>query len=224
MAELTPEQKTAADKAAADAAAAAASDEGSGDDDANLDADKGDDKDPEKARLRVALAKANKEAETRRKALKKLEDAEVERQKSEMSESDRLKSELEVARQEAATANQRAQDTLVRAAFAVEAAKAGATHPEDVYLLADKSDVEVGEDGVVVGVGEAVETLIKAGRVTISEQQRLAPGLDGGAGNGDRSKGGAKLTPDELEMARKMGVSPERASAQKALLLKEQSI
>ena len=212
--ELTDEQKAAAAKAAEDADAAELS----------ADGEAGGDKDAEMTRLRVALGKANKEAGDRRKRLQELETAEQERQQSEMSETDRLKAELEATRKEAATANERAKDTLIRAAIAVEAAKAGATHPEDVYLLADKSTMEVDKDGNVKGATEAVEALVKAGRILISEQQRLAPGLDGGAGNGDRSKGGAKLTPEELEMARKMGVSPERASVQKAALLKETAI
>ena len=47
-----------------------------------------------------------------------------------------------------------------------EAAKAGAAHPEDVYLLADRSAVDVGDSGEVSGVTEAVKALVDAGRVT----------------------------------------------------------
>ena len=223
MADMTPEQKAAAEKAAADAAAAADSGDNAEDDDADLGTPKPEDeKDPEKVRLRVALAKANKEAGDRRKRLKELEEAEEERKKASMSASEKLQAENEKLKKEAQEANENAKTTLIKAAFAVAAAQSGAVHPEDVFLLADKSGVEVADDGTVTGVAEAVEALVKAGRVPVSEERRVAPDLNGGAGSGDRSK--IKLTPDELEMARKMGVSPERAAAQKALLAKEQAV
>jgi len=224
MADMTPEQKAAAEKAAADAAAAADSGDNAEDDDADLGTPKPEDeKDPEKVRLRVALAKANKEAGDRRKRLKELEEAEEERKKASMSASEKLQAENEKLKKEAQEANENAKTTLIRAAFAVAAAQSGAVHPEDVFLLADNSGVEVADDGTVTGVAEAVEALVKAGRVPVSEERRTAPDLNGGAGSGDRSKG-AKLTPDELEMARKMGVSPERAAIQKAALAKEQAV
>jgi len=198
-------------KAAEDAAKAAAG--------ASAEADK----DGQIARLEAAVKDANREAEKRRKRLNELEALETARQQAEMTETERLKAELEAARADKATAEANARDMLIRAAFVAEAAKAGVAHPEDVYLLADRSAVDVNDIGAVEGVAEAVKALVDAGRVPLLGRQ-IAPKLDGGAGGTERSDGKAvKLTGDELEMARRMGIKPEKYAAQKAALAQEAS-
>ncbi len=168
-------------------------------------------------RTRIALRAANKEAAERRKRLEELEKAEEARKQAEMTELDRLKAENEALRKQAEAAVARAQDTLIRAAFVAEAAKAGAAHPDDVYLLADKSGVLVDDDGTVSGVAEAVKALIDAGRVPLAGKPK-APALDGGAGSGDRGNGSAsvKLTPEEIAAAKKMGISLDAYAKRKA--------
>ncbi len=166
-------------------------------------------------KVKAALKAANRESADRRKRLEDLEKADAERKTAEMTELDKAKAEAQAAEKRAADAEQRARETLIRAAFVSEAAKAGAAHPEDVYLLADRSAVEVTDDGVVAGVSEAVKALVDAGRVPLAGRQP-APNLDGGAGGGDRSKGTAKLTPLELELAKKLGLTPESYAKNKA--------
>jgi hypothetical protein len=80
--------------------------------------------------------------------------------------------------------------------------------------------VDVDEDGKVTGVAEAVKTLVDAGRVPMSGKTP-APNLDGGAGGGDRSKAQVKLSQDELEIARKLQITPEKYAANKAAIAKQ---
>jgi hypothetical protein len=176
-----------------------------------------DDSKAELERTRLALKAANKESADRRKRLEQLEAAEAERTSAAMTETDRLKAELEAEKAKSAQADERAKQTLIRAAFVSEAAKAGAAYPEDVERLADLAGVDVDESGKVTGVPEAVEALVKSGRIPMSGKTP-APNLDGGAGGGDRSKGQVRLTADELEMARKLNITPERYQANKAAM------
>ena len=150
-----------------------------------------------------------------------MEDADVTRQQAELSETDRLKAELDAAKKAIEVANEKARDMLIRSAFVAEAAKLGAQHPEDVYVLADKAGVDVNESGVVEGVADAVKALVDAGRVTLGGKPR-APELNSGAGGGERSSGSTQLTAGEIEAARLMGIQIERAQAQKAALIAEQ--
>lgn len=132
--------------------------------------------------------------------LAELEDA----QKTELERAMEAKAQAEAQAQKVlATANER----LTRSAFIAEAAKLGVAHPEDTYALADKKGVSVSEDGTVVGVAEAVKTLVDAGRVPMSGKPR-APSTDAGAGGGERSDK-VSLSPEQLQAARRMGISPD---------------
>lgn len=175
----------------------------------------------ELVRTQTLLEAANTEAATRRRKLKAYEDAEEARKTADMTELEKERKARTTAEERATKADANAREMLIRSAFVAESAKAGAAHPEDVYLLADKSGVEVSETGSVSGVAEAVKALVDAGRIPMSGKPP-APNLDGGAGGGERNHmGSVKLTPDEIEMANKMNVPLERAIAQKASLAKE---
>ena len=208
----TPDQE-AAEKAAAQAKAAAdAAAAGSAPPEGKTAADLA----VELANTQRALKDANKEAGDRRKRLKELEDAEEARKAASLSETEKLQKELEEARAETAKATANAREMLVRSAFVAEAAKAGVLHPEDVYLLADKAGVDVNEQGAVEGVEDAVKALVEAGRLPMAGK-RPAPNLDGGAGDGDRTKDAvAKLTPDEIRTAKNLGISLEVYAKRKA--------
>ena len=168
-------------------------------------------------KTRKALKETNREAAERRKKLEAYEKAESERQQAEMTELDRMRAEKDAADKRAEAAEARATQTLIRSAFIAEAAKQGATHPADVYALADTSGVEVGEDGTVAGVTEAVKALVDSGRIPLAGRQQ-APKLDGGAGSGERSGAQVKLTAEELEIARKMHITPETYAKNKAAM------
>ncbi len=203
---MTPEEQAAADEAARLAAEAA---------------EEPDDSKAELERTRLALKAANKESADRRKRLEALEAAETARQQAEMTETDKLKAELEAEKAKSAQADERAKQTLIRAAFVSEAAKAGAAYPEDVHRLADLAGVDVDENGVVTGVAEAVKTLVDAGRVPMSGKTP-APNLDGGAGGGDRSKPKVTLSAEQQEAARRMHMTPEKYIENMAAMAKQQ--
>lgn len=137
-------------------------------------------------------------------AAEKLAELEAEQ----MSELEKAQKAREDAEAKAQAALEAANDRLMRAAFIAEAAKAGASHPEDAYALADKAGVEMGDDGSVSGVAEAVATLVEAGRLVMSGKPH-APNLDGGAGSGERPKDKElRLTEPELATAKRMGLTP----------------
>ena len=130
-------------------------------------------------------------------------------EEAQLTEVERANKAREAAEQAAKAAMDAANTRLMRASFIAEAAKAGAAHPEDAYALANKAGVEVGDDGNVAGVSDAVKALVDAGRLVMAQGPRAAS-LDGGAGSGDRSSEKARaLTPEQLHAAGRMGLTPE---------------
>jgi len=128
------------------------------------------------------------------------------------------KSELEKLQERAARADAqrdealaRANERLMRAAFVAEAAGQNVAHPEDAYMLADLSGVEISDDGAVAGVKEAVKALVEAGRLVIKKQP--APSLNGGAGGGQPSGDTVTLSEEQLKVAQQMGLKPEEYAA-----------
>jgi hypothetical protein len=159
-----------------------------------------------------------------RKQLEALEKEKADREAEKLSDLEKERKRADDAEAREKAADERAKTTALKAAFENAAYKAGVAHPEDVYLLADKSAVAMDDDGKVTGVVEAVKALVDAGRVPMTDTgPPPAPNLDGGAGGNHGNSGAAKLTADEIEMAGKMGVSLEAAAKQKAAMLKEQA-
>lgn len=125
-----------------------------------------------------------------------------------LSELEKAQKRLADAEQERDEARQRAQDTAIHAALAMEAVKAGALHPEDAFHLAELGGVVLGDDGKVQGAVEAVAELLKGNRLVL--KGKPAPSLDAGAGSGERAgERKTPLTADELEIAGKMGLTAE---------------
>jgi len=138
--------------------------------------------------------------------------------KAQKAAEDAQKSELEKAiaaqakaEKKAEVALQAANDKLIRAAFLAEAGKVQAQYPKDAFLLADKSEIKLTDEGEVEGVEAAVKVLVDSGRLSTTGKPK-APNLDNGAGTGKRStekSGVDKLTQAEIAQANKMGVSLE---------------
>jgi hypothetical protein len=142
-----------------------------------------------------------------------------EAQKTEAQKQQELLTKLQLERDNAL---QVANDRLIRAAFLAESAKLGVLHPGDVYALADLAGVAIDERGIVQGATEAVKAVVDAGRVplqaqTIAGTARQQPGkLDGGAGTGNkRTDATATLTDEELAIAQRLGINPEKYLARR---------
>lgn len=175
-------------------------------------------------KAREALSAANRESATRRKKLEEYEKAESARaaaeqakKEAELSETEKLNRKLAAAEQAREQALQTANQRLLRAAFVAEAAVAGAEFPDDAFRLADTSGVTVDDDGNVSGVKEAVKAIVDSGRLPLKNKRQPPPNLDAGAGNGQKAADAraAQLTEAELEMARKMRITPEQYAASK---------
>lgn len=150
--------------------------------------------------------------ETLKQAAAKLAQLEAER----MSEEEKRTAKLKEAEDRAASlererdeALKKASEQLVRSAFVAEAAKAGAEHPADAYMLADKAGVSVSEGGDVLGVAEAVKALVTAGRLPVRKTQPVAGNINGAA-SGSTGTNLPALTPEQEAVAKKLGVSPEK--------------
>lgn len=103
-----------------------------------------------------------KEAATWRTKLRAAEEAEAERQRAEMTELERLKADLEAERQARAQADEQRRAQLVRTQVIAAAAKAGFNDTNDAIALLDMAGLEVGEDGAIDGLDEAITALVKA--------------------------------------------------------------
>ena len=101
-----------------------------------------------------------------------------EAQKSEIQKAHEAKLAAEKA---GAAAMAQANERLIQAEFIAQAARLAVQYPADAYALADRSAVEVTEDGKVSGVEAAVQVLVDNGRLPLTTRPK-APDLDGGAG------------------------------------------
>lgn len=116
----------------------------------------------ELTRTREALKKANSEAAERRVKLQEIEEQEAERAKAEMSEIEKAQAEAKEAADALAQLKESTRSSAIRHAVEMAAAKANFTDPSDAYKLADLSSVDVGDDGTVAGVDEAIKALAES--------------------------------------------------------------
>ncbi len=149
----------------------------------------------ELARARDALKAVNAEAAERRKKLSayeadeaKRQEAEKKRRDAELSETEKLKNQIA----EKDTTLQALQNDLktwrIRQAIEREATVLNFQNPEDAYLLADMTGVEISEDGKVTGAKEAIEKLAKARTYLLKTEKPIPPGLN--ARNGNQTQDG----------------------------------
>lgn len=126
------------------------------------------------------------------KAAKEAEDAKK-------SEAERLRAAKEAAEQQAKVAAEQAKQALIKAALMTAAAQAGFADPADAIRLADTSEIEVADDGTVIGAKEAIDALAK-------EKPYLLRGAGGaGAGGGNPARSG-QPGDDPAERGRQMAL------------------
>ncbi len=131
------------------------------------------------------------------------------------SELQKAQERIQALEQEAQQAQQQMRQTALRSAFEMAAARAGAAHPEDAIKLVGSASDFLDTDGNPVGVEDAVSELVDSGRLPV-ERQAQAPRLNAGAGSGAPTGKKVTLSEAEIELATKLGVSPERYAARKA--------
>jgi hypothetical protein len=107
--------------------------------------------------------------------LRHAEEAEAERQRSEMTELDRIKADLEAERQARAQAEQRQRDQLIRTQVIAAAAKAGFNDPEDAFRMLDVSALEADESGKVDGLDSALQALAKSKPYLVKSSGTISP-------------------------------------------------
>lgn len=108
------------------------------------------------ARHETKATKAEKELESLKAKIAK--DAE-ERKLAELTEVERAKKEAEDARREAATLREQHKSSTINAEVKLIGLREGALDAADLLAFIAKDGIEIGEDGTVKGVAEAVAAL-----------------------------------------------------------------
>lgn len=159
----------------------------------------------EREKAKYADYETLKQAAAKLAELQAAQMSEDEKRSAKLKELEERASALEKERDNAL---QQANDRLIRSAFVSEASKAGAEHPDDAYMLADKASVSIGENGEVLGVAEAVKALVTAGRLPMRKSQQMAPNTNGAASGAPPSTLPV-LTQEQEAAAKRMGIKPE---------------
>jgi hypothetical protein len=103
------------------------------------------------------IKKLRREAAKWRTQLRKLEEADAERQRAEMSEVERLKADLEAAELARTAAIEGYKQQALEAQIVAAASTAGMHDPADAVRLIGEIDID--EDGKVTGLDKALDTL-----------------------------------------------------------------
>lgn len=127
------------------------------------------------------------------------------------SELEKLQDALAAEQTKAATASERAQRALVRAAVVAEAQRAGAVDPDAVLAMLPENAVTIGDDDQVTGADAAVKALLEAKPYLVGKPTRPAPGSANGGPRGDQPAQWTRedlknKSPDQIESARKAGL------------------
>jgi len=139
-----------------------------------------------------------------------------ERREAEMSELEKARQRAEELEQRYQQAEARARQTALVAEFKTIASQLGASYPQNAIKLVDNAESFLDDDGNVMGVESAVKDLIETGQ--LPTRTRQAPGLDGGAGGGERPSDKEKpieLTESERRVAQRLGIPPEEYAKRK---------
>ena len=112
-------------------------------------------------RTRKALADANREAAKRRKQLEAYEQAEAQRKQESMSELEKAQAALAELEKRAADAERGRKQALLEKAVIAKAGALRFNNAEDAIRFLDPEKLEIGDDGQVIGLEEALKAIAK---------------------------------------------------------------
>lgn len=130
--------------------------------------------------MRKELAEARREAAKYRTNLRKYEQEQQAKANESLTAEERYKAELATLQQRLASAEQAAQDRLVRSSIVTAAAKAGFVDPDDAVALVDRGALEISEDGAVAGVDDAIRAIAKAKPYLVRPKATSSPAAPAG--------------------------------------------
>ena len=127
-------------------------------------------------------------------------------EKAQLSDQDKLEARAHEAERKAEAAIQQVASAVIASEVKVRASQMGIIDPDAAYLLLDRTNLSYAEDGKVSGVDDALTQLL--------EDKPYLKGLPNRAPNLNPQTGepapALRLTTDQLEAARLMGLTPEQ--------------
>lgn len=142
-----------------------------------------------------------------------------EKQRADMTELERLQKDLETKDQAAQTlakqleaSQTQFQQEKIRNEFIKVATSQNIAYLDDAFSLADLSAVTIGEDGKVVGMDEAIKTLVDNKPFLITKKQPKQIGESSNGSHERLDKTAEQLLQEAAEKARKSGRTEDRAA------------
>ena len=127
-------------------------------------------------------------------------------EKAQLSDQEKLEARANEAERKAEAAIQQVASAVIASEVKVRASQLGIIDPDAAYLLLDRTNLSYTEDGKVTGVDDALTQLM--------EDKPYLKGLPNRAPNLNPQTGepapALRLTADQLEAARLMGLTPEQ--------------
>lgn len=124
------------------------------------------------------------EAASWRTKLRKAEEAEEQRRRSEMTELEKLKADLEAERQARAAAETQRTQQLLRTQVISAAAKAGFNDPEDAVRMLDQTALEIDDKGQIGGLERELKALLAAKPYLAKQSGTISPTNPAGGAQG----------------------------------------
>ena len=112
-------------------------------------------------KLRKALAETNRENAKRRKQLEAYEQAEAQRKQESMSELEKAQAALAELEKRATDAERGRKQALLEKAVIAKAGALRFNNAEDAIRFLDPEKLEIGDDGQVIGLDEALRAIAK---------------------------------------------------------------
>ena len=126
-------------------------------------------------------------------------------EKSQLTDQEKLEARATAAERKAEAAIQQVASAVIASEVKVRASQLGIIDPDAAYLLLDRTNVAYADDGTVSGIDDALTQLIE-NKPYLKGAPNRAPNLNPQAGELAPT---LRLSTDQLEAARLMGLTPE---------------